>query len=189
MSDEELIRRHKEGDPEAFGEILRRFGKPLYGYLVGMVKDETAAADLFQETFMRLLKSVDTYEEQGRLGSWLFAIAHNLAQDHFRKIGRTFVEESLDEGREDAGTTLADLLASPEPGPEEAALHAEMHSHIEEAFEKLSPEQREVFYLREYAGLSFKEVAESLGCPLGTVLARMSRGLKKLRLELEGFYA
>lgn len=191
MSDGELIGRFKNGDHEAFEILLERYKNSLYGYLVRMIKDKTAASDLFQEVFVRFIKGVKNYDERGRFRSWLFTTANHLAVDYLRKSGERANLQSLDapgtqfnseNGFEGGG--LLERIKSPEPGPDRMAENMETKERLENAFTKLSPEQKQVFFLREYSGLSFNEIAAMLKCPLGTVLARMSRAAGRLREEL-----
>jgi len=185
MDDAELVQRLKSGDPHAFDRILERYQKPLYGYILGTVRDPSAAADLFQEVFMKLLEILDRYEERGHLRAWLFTTAHHLVADHFRGIHGDALQ-SLDATGEDT-FSAAERMPSPQPGPEAVALAGELRERLETALARLSSEQREVFLLREFSGLPFRDIAEILGCPLGTVLARMSRAVNRLREELKDY--
>lgn len=190
-SDAELIGRFKNGDHEAFESLLEKYKNSLYGYLVRMIRDKTVASDLFQEVFVRFIKGVKNYDERGRFRSWLFTTANHLAVDYLRKSGERANFQSLDapgtqfnsdKGFEGGG--LLQAVKSPEPGPDGIAENMETKERLENAFAKLSPEQKQVFFLREYSGLSFKEIASMLNCPLGTVLARMSRAAGRLQKEL-----
>ncbi len=191
MSDGELIGRFKNGDHEAFEILLEKYKNSLYGYLVRMIRDKTIASDLFQEVFVRFIKGVKNYDERGKFRSWLFTAANHLAMDYLRKSGERANLQSLDapgtrfnseNGLEGGG--LIDRIKSPEPGPDRIAENMETKERLENAFTKLSPEQKQVFFLREHSGLSFNEIAAMMKCPIGTVLARMSRAMGRLREEL-----
>ena len=181
--DEELIAAFKGGDPEALGLLMERHKAAVYGYLLRLTGRHEAAEDIFQEVFLKLVRSPAAYGERQKFRAWLFTVARNAAMDHFRReTSRGEVPLEGEEGRPGPG----DRAVSPEPGPEQAALDKASGEQIAAALARLSPDQREVFYLRHYSGLSFKEIAEMLALPIGTVLARMSRAAAQLRKKLEG---
>lgn len=182
MSDEYLFRAYaEEGDLKAFEEIMGRYKVPVYGYILRMIRNAAAADDIFQNVFVKVVKNARKYSDENKFSHWLFTIARNETMDWFRKTKRE--EISLDVDGEDL-KPRADRLSSPEPSPEKAALNSENMALVERALEKLSPEQREVLYMRHYFGMSFREISEVLKIPLGTALARMSRALDRLRREL-----
>ncbi|MBI5744328.1 MAG: sigma-70 family RNA polymerase sigma factor [Elusimicrobia bacterium] len=182
ITDSALVAAFKAGDAEALGPLMERHKAALYGYLLRLTGRADAAEDLFQEVFLKLVKNPSSYNEREKFRSWLFTVAHNAAMDHFRRSGAR-AEVPLEGDGEKTGP--ADFAASPEPGPEGAAANRELGARIDAAFAALSEDQREVFSLRHYSGLSFKEIAEILGLPIGTVLARMSRAGEKLRQALK----
>lgn len=173
----------KAGDAEALGLLMERHKAAVYGYLLGLTGRPDAADDLFQEVFLKLVRNPAAYGEREKFKAWLFTVARNAAMDHFRR-GRARAEVPFESDGERAGP--ADYAVSPAAGPERAAADRELGERITAALGRLSPEQREVFYLRHYSGLSFREIAELLSLPLGTVLARMSRAAALLRKELSG---
>ena len=181
-SDAELVKAFKEGDTGALDELIGRYKERLYAYLLRLSRDRDAADDLLQEVFIKVVKRIDSYGEREKFSAWLFTVAHHAAMDHFRSGSRRR-EESLDTQGEDR-TPLAETLSSPEPGPDKLLEDAERAAVLQAAFDRLSSEQREIFLMRHYSGLSFKEIAEILGVPIGTVLARMSRAMAKMRSEL-----
>ncbi|MDO8806190.1 MAG: sigma-70 family RNA polymerase sigma factor [Elusimicrobiota bacterium] len=182
LSDSELISAFKGGDAEALGLLMERHKAAVYGYLLSLTGQPDAADDLFQEVFLKLVKNPSAYGEREKLKAWLFTVARNAAMDHFRRQSSRG-EVPLEGDGERPGP--ADRAASPEPGPEEAAVNKALAEKLDAALALLSADQREVFYLRHYSGLSFKEIAEMLSVPIGTVLARMSRAAALLRKELE----
>ena len=183
LADSELISAFKAGDAEALGLLMERHKAALYGYLLRITGRREAADDIFQEVFLKLVKNPSAYGEREKLKSWLFTVARNAAMDFFRKEGCR-AEVPLEGRGESPGP--ADFTASPEPGPAEAAVNKALSEKLEAALALLSPDQREVFYLRHYSELSFREIAELLSVPIGTVLARMSRAAALLRKELAG---
>ncbi|HOT95502.1 MAG TPA: sigma-70 family RNA polymerase sigma factor [bacterium] len=84
-SDADLIRAWQQGDADAFDQLLQRYQRPLFAYLLRLVQERNAAQDLFQETFLRVIRALPGYQERARFGSWIFGIAHHLAIDHHRK--------------------------------------------------------------------------------------------------------
>jgi len=182
FTDAELLAAFKAGDPEALGALMERHKGPVYGYLLRLTARPDAADDLFQEVFLKLVKNPGAYNEREKFRAWLFTVARNAAMDYFRREGSR--GEVPLEGT-DGKPGPADFAASPEPGPEQAFYNKTLGERIDAALACLSSDQREVFYLRQYSELSFREIADMLGLPIGTVLARMSRAAALLREKLE----
>ncbi len=182
LTDPELVSAFKNGDAEALGALMARHQAALYGYLLRLTRSSAAADDIFQEVFLKLVRNPAAYGEREKFKAWLFTVARNAAMDHFRRESSRG-EVPLEGTGEKAGP--ADFAVSPEPGPAECAENKALGETIAAALELLSPDQREVFYLRHYSGLSFREIAELLSLPIGTVLARMSRAAAQLRKILE----
>ncbi|MEI8190625.1 MAG: sigma-70 family RNA polymerase sigma factor [candidate division NC10 bacterium] len=181
-SEQDLCRRLKAGDPEAFKELVQEYETPLFSYLCHRLRNRAQAEDAFSEVFVRIWRGIESYRPQGRLKAWVFTIAHRLALDHAEKARRRR-EDSMD-AQDGEGRPLSEGLASLEPGPElEAAAH-DSRTRIENAIAALPEPQRQVFLLREYGGLSFAEAADAMDCPLSTALARMRYALIKLREKL-----
>ncbi len=183
MSDEDLFRAYKNGNVDAFGEIMNKYKGPIYNYIVRMT-GRRAADDIFQEVFIKVLEKASSYTSKGKFSHWLFSIARNAALDWHRKNkGR---EVSLD-SKEEGQFSYSEKLADKKDSPEEVMEKNEISRTIEAALGKLSYEQKEIFCLRCYSGLNFREISEILNIPIGTALARMSRGMEKMRKEMEGF--
>ena len=184
-NDKSLIDAHLKGDTTAFGEIVRRYGDSLLGYLMRMTGSIELAEDLFQETFKRVHEKADTFRGS-RIKSWLFAIATNVAIDGFRRNSRlqvTSLNQKLDcddEGRELSAVAVADN--SHEPSQE--AIMAERKEQVRQALELLPTKQRATLVLAYYQQLSYPEVAQVLGCSVGTVKTQMYRALKTLAQRL-----
>ncbi len=181
-SDAELMEAFRAGDAAAMGLLMERHKAALYGYLLRLTSRADAADDIFQEVFLKLIRNPAAYSERERFRAWLFTVARNAAMDRFRRdSARGEVPLEGEEERPGPGETAP----SSEPGPAEAFDNKTAGERIEAALASLSDEQREVFYLRHYSGLSFREIAGMLGTPIGTVLARMSRAAARLRGKLE----
>ena len=182
-TDAELMEAFTNGETEALGGIISRYKTPLFNYLLRITGNMAAAEDLFQDVFVKIVRSPKAYGERFKFSAWLFTVAHHAAMDHFRRNSAQKTV-SLDGDAETPGA--AERLASGEPEPDQAVQSQELKRRVEKAVALLSTEQREVFYLRHYSGLSFKEIAALLKIPIGTALARVSRAAAVLRRELEG---
>lgn len=178
-NDDELIRRCT-ADPEAFRELVERFQAKIYSFLIHLAGRQ-AAEDLFQEVWLKVFKNASSYEPRGKAVSWLFKIANNLALDDRAKWTRG--GDSIDV------EVAAAWLSDPAPGPQSTAENNEKRVRLAAALNELPIEQRQIFLMREYGEMSFKEIAESLDIPLGTALSRMNYALGKLRSALEEYHA
>jgi RNA polymerase sigma-70 factor (ECF subfamily) len=179
----QVIDRAKRKDPDAFECIIDAYGKRLLGYLYRLTGSRDDAEDLLQELFLRVVRMIDGYEHDGRFLGWLFRIATNLVRDRVRRLARLPRTVTLPHSAEadGAGATwmaAGDLRGSPPDAP--MVFHEEVDA-LQRALARLPAAEREVIMLRHFAELSFAEIAECMGTPLGTALARGHRGLGKLR--------
>jgi len=185
-SDKSLIDAHRKGDKTAFAELLRRYGDSVLGYLMRMTGSRERAEDLFQETFKRVHEKAHTLRGN-RFKPWLFTIATNVAIDGMRRRKRLQVvslNQNLDcaEGRcEELGAVA---VADNRYEPSQKAIMAEQKEQVRQAVESLPANQRATLVLAYYQQLSYQEVAEALGCSIGTVKAQMYRALKTLAQRL-----
>lgn len=175
-TDDELVLLFKSGSGEAFEELVYRYKNSLYQYIMTMVQDEGAAGDLFQEVFISLFKHADKYEPRGKFKSWLFLTARNRVLNFFRDRDRL---SSLDQTDEEGNAFLHETLPDGEVSLLDGLAGRETEEEIRRASLELPQRQREMIYLRQY--LSFKEIAELLNRPLGTVLADCHRAVKKMQ--------
>jgi RNA polymerase sigma-70 factor, ECF subfamily len=171
-TDEECFSRFLDGDEGGFDLLLDRYRTPLFSFILRMVGNGEAD-DVFQETFVRVLRHRYRFDASRRFSPWLFAIAANLCRDALRRRRRSpeLQAEELPEGVSGAN-------------PEADTAGAEIRRAVAVAVSGLPPDQREVFLLREQAGLSFREIAETTGANLNTVLGRMHQAVKKLQARL-----
>lgn len=176
LTDDELVLDFIRGDELAFEELVLRYKNSLYQYILVMTGDEGCAGDLFQEVFLSVYKNVSKYQAQGKFKAWLFRLARNRVLNYFRDRDPLF---SLDQTDEEGKEPLHEILPSGEELPLETLERAELAQEIRRASEALPPKQREIIYLRQY--MSFKEIAETLNLPLGTVLVTGHRAIKKLQ--------
>lgn len=179
-TDDQLVELFRAGNEKAFEELVYRYKNPLYQYIMSLVQDEGAAGDLFQEVFISFFKNVGKYESRGKFKSWLFLTARNRVFNFFRDRDKL---SSLDQTDDDGNSVFHETLEDGQLAPLEELSGKEAEEMIRRASLQLPPRQREMIYLRQY--LSFKEIAELLGRPLGTVLADCHRAVKKMRQLLE----
>ncbi len=175
-SDDELVGLFAQGNNGAFEELLFRHKNGLYQYLLSLVKDEGAAGDLFQEVFLALFTHAADFKAQGKVKAWLFLTARNKAFNYLRDHKPV---TSLDEQDEEGNEFWHEVLPDGEPEQLEQLTQAENITRLRQLIATLSPQQQEVLYLRPY--FSFKEIADMVHKPLGTVLADAHRALQKVR--------
>ena len=176
---DELLERARRREPDALGRLVDLYAARVYGLLVRLTGDRDAAEDLLQETFLRVCRMISEYQHDGRFESWLMRIAANLARDRARLRRRRGITGSLDDAGPRGGE--GESAAGPSPRPDEALAAAEAGARLEAALAQLSDPEREILVLRHYADLPFREIADLLGVPLGTALARAHRALGRLR--------
>jgi len=186
ISDEALMLRYARGDAEAFERLLERHRRPLFGYLCRTLKNRELAEDTFQEVFIRVMKAGSRYKRTAKFTTWLYRIARNTCVDALRRESYRKTE-SLSEPRGqngDTGLTLQDAIPSPNPGPDVEFERRQFQEVLKKCIERLSPEQREVFVLRQYQNLPFREIARVTGATESTVKSRMRYALRSLRSML-----
>ncbi|HLV80517.1 MAG TPA: RNA polymerase sigma factor [Chthonomonadaceae bacterium] len=172
MEDDLLMQKAAAGDVEAFGRLVRRYQRRLVRFVERMTGDAETAEDAAQEAFLRLWRTRETYRPQGSLSSYLLRIVRNLCLDHARTGAAA--------ARRERAVTGASWIEGP-------AAHIEAKSLAEavrKAVHELPEPQRAVFVLSEYEGLPYREIAEALGCPVGTVASRKRLALETLRRRL-----
>jgi RNA polymerase sigma-70 factor (ECF subfamily) len=182
-SDEELLSQFRRGQKDAFGALVRRYEKELYGYLRRYLGDASLADDVFQNTFLQLYTKIGQYEAGRPVRPWLYTIATHQAIDALRRNGR-HQALSLDQNREELPDGevrgLVELLESRGPGPVEAVQGEELRERVRAAVDNLPDFLRQVVVLAYYQGLKYREIADILGIPVGTVKSRLHAALVKL---------
>jgi len=177
----------QQGDANAFGELLSRHQGPVMRYLFRFTGNRDLAEDLFQEVFLRVVKSAKTFRAEAKFTTWLYRIARNLCIDKARRNGLvTMVStEEVAMGRNpDEGPTIGERLKSEGPDPETAAGRQVLAGKLSRALDELPEEQREVFVMRELLDMPFGEIADVTGTPENTVKSRMRYALEALRRRL-----
>lgn len=178
--DDELLGRARRRDPAALDELVAAFSPRVYGLLYRLTGSADIAQDLTQETFLRVVRTIDRYSHDGRFEAWIFRIAANLARDQVRARRRRGMTLSLDSEREDEESrSPVDLRDDATPSARLAA--SEDAGLLEAALARLSEPEREILLMRHYGDLSFREIADALNVPLGTALARAHRALQRLK--------
>jgi RNA polymerase sigma-70 factor (ECF subfamily) len=185
QSDEELLQAYRQRqETRAFEELVHRYERELYSYLRRYTGDASVAEDVFQATFLQLHLKADQFEEGRKVRPWLYAIATNQAIDAQRR-NRRHKMVSLDRrGQSDSSGddigSLVELLTSKEPGAAASLEGEERRKWIRNAIDELPDALREAVLLIYYQGLKYREAADALGIPVGTVKSRMHAALLKL---------
>ena len=184
-NDKSLLDAHIKGDKTAFRELVQRHGGSLLGYLIYMTGNRHQAEDLFQETFKRVHEKARTFAG-GSFRNWLFAIAAHAAIDSFRRGSRLqFVSLNQTSGCADDCPTLTQLTqAETARDPSDEAVKSEQKAKVRQAVLSLPTRQRTTLVLAYYQKLSYSEIAQVLGCSIGTVKTQMSRALRTLARRL-----
>lgn len=186
QTDTDCIKAYLGGETNALAPLVEKYKRPLYSFIIKMTEGREDADEIFQETWFRALKNLHKFQHKNFL-NWLFRIAHNLVIDRARRNKKNVSMQSS-VGSTDGDCTLEDQLAAPGISPAEEAGGTSLGLQIEEAVLTLSPEQKEVFLLRMYGNVSFKEIAKIQKCSINTCLARMQYALTKLRSILKEEY-
>ena len=173
-SDGELVARSLRGDTESFGALILRYRAMVTGVAYRIAGDAALADDIAQETFIRLWSKLAAFRPEGSFKGWVCRIAANLTIDALRKQKPTTDISRLD-------------LAGGGTGPEGAALSSEQATQVRAALMRLPVDSRTVLVLREYEGLSYQEIADTLRVPLGTVKSRLNDARGRLKDELRAY--
>jgi RNA polymerase sigma-70 factor (ECF subfamily) len=178
LNDFELVQKFLKGDKQSLEVLINRHRKKVYTYIFLIIKDQHLAEDIFQDTFIKVIKSLKDgrYRDNGRFLSWVIRIAHNLMIDHFRKekqlntISNDSYETDIFNSRKFSGLTIEDEL-----------VNDQITKDVRRLVQELPEDQREVVILRHYCGLSFKEIADHTNVSINTALGRMRYALINLR--------
>ncbi len=176
--DHKLILRAKDGDLDAFESLVKKYQKPIYALCRRMTGEHQSADDLSQETFIKAYTSLQKFKDGKSFFSWIRKISLNNSLNYLKKRKR---EEPL--GIRETQMT-ENLNGSPHELPQEQLLRNSMEVNFKEALETLPLDQKTVFILRVFENLSYKEIADLLNIPTGTVMSQLSRSRKKLKTLL-----
>ena len=177
LADRELVLTAVAGREAAFEELVRRYQRPIASYVYRMVGDYDAALDLTQEVFIKVYNSLSRYRSEFKFSTWIYKIAHNAAIDHLRR--HSVRDQILTAG--DDGTRTEVAVESRRLTPEQESEREERRSEIESVVQSLPAAYRELIVLRHSHDLSYDEIAEVTGLPLGTVKNRLFRAREAMR--------
>lgn len=183
LTDQQLVKRFVDGDHSAFETLLKRHKRKVYSFILHLVREETLAEDIFQDTFVKVIKSLKSghYKDDGKFISWVTRIAHNLVIDHFRKL-KNYKEISNDNNEE------LDFFNSPrfsDENVEQKIVNKQILADLKLIISELPEEQRSIVIMRHYLDMSFKEIADYTGVSINTALGRMRYALINLRKLIE----
>ena len=172
LSDQHLLNNYRSGDQSAISKLIERHKRRVRDYIYMMVKDNDVADDIFQETFIKVIRVID----DGKFLSWVLRIAHNQVIDHFRAC-----KQNKQVNESESGYNVLGSLRFAEKTIEDELISSQIESDVRNLIELLPEEQREVVMMRYYSGMSFKEIAEQTGVSINTALGRMRYALINLR--------
>jgi RNA polymerase sigma-70 factor (ECF subfamily) len=188
-SDEELMISCSEGNPKDFSILMHRYQARINKYIAGFVKNDELSQDLTQETFLRAYRSRSSYTPKASFASWIYKIATNLCYDEFRKrrsspivsLNTTFTVQMTEKGDEETFELYEMLPDDSVQAPDMEIEKEEQRVRLREAIQCLSEKHRDVILMHVYKGMDYTEIAEQLGCSVGTVKSRMHYAIKSLR--------
>ena len=168
LSDQHLLNNYRSGDQSAISKLIERHKRRVRDYIYMMVKDNDVADDIFQETFIKVIRVIDEgrYTDNGKFLSWVLRIAHNQVIDHFRAC-----KQNKQVNESESGYNVLGSLRFAEKTIEDELISSQIENDV----------QREVVMMRYYSGMSFKEIAEQTGVSINTALGRMRYALINLR--------
>ena len=180
ISDAELLARHLDGEQAAFGALVGRYRRELYNFLVRFTGDPALAEDVFQEAFLQLHLSARAFDPARRLKPWLFTIAANKARDAMRGRMRKQAAplDAIITGTGNDRTSYVELMPANVPEPAESLMNLEMRRAVENIVSQMPEDLRTVLLLNYFQGFSYKEIAEVLSVPLGTIKSRLHAAVK-----------
>jgi RNA polymerase sigma-70 factor, ECF subfamily len=189
VSELDLVKRCQDGDSGAFDELVTRYRTRVFGMIYNMVHSEPDAWDLAQDSFVKAWKSIKRFRGQSSFYTWIYRIVMNVTIDWLRKkqikAGGAEFDDSIQLKEVDpASKTMPKADAT----PSEQLEQREIRSEIDKAIAQLSPEHRAVILMKEIDGMQYHEIAEALGCSIGTVMSRLFYARKKLQNLLRDCY-
>jgi len=180
LEETEMISRCQRGDQEALKEIFDKYHKKVYRIAYGVVRQREEALDIVQEVFIKLFHSIKNFKGKSHFYTYLYRMVMNTAIDHARKTGKQIISSLDVEGSFQPSDDL-------EKGPERILLQKELEERVKLAMDKLPTEQRTALIFRDVEGLSYQEMAEAMGCSIGTVMSRLHYGRKRIQELLKDY--
>jgi RNA polymerase sigma-70 factor (ECF subfamily) len=188
VDDGELVRRCQAGDTAAFDDLVTKYRGKAFSMAYGMVQNEQDAWDLAQEGFLKAWRSIHRFKGESSFYTWLYRIMTNVAIDALRRKGirgETEFDDQIAPANVDPGSRTTPSAA---PLPHRKLEQNEIGQRISDAIGKLTPEHRAVIVMKELEDLQYNEIAEILGCSIGTVMSRLFYARKKLQTLLKDVY-
>lgn len=177
LSDAELIHTSIGGREDSFEELVKRYQRPILGYVFRMLGDYDSSLDVTQEVFIKVYNSLHRYSSDYKFSTWLYRIAHNATVDHIRR--NSVNTQSIETDSADGSYQLQ--IESRDPSPEKVRERKEWKAEIEAVVKRLPTAYRELILFRHSQDLSYDEIAEVTGLPLGTVKNRLFRAREMMR--------
>ena len=177
INDARLVSNYISGDERALSILINKYQSRLYGFIFSKIQDRDAANDIFQDTFIKVIRTLKrgNYNEQGKFLPWVMRISHNLIIDYFRKNKRMPKFKSKND------FDIFSVISDDSLNIENKIVDAQIEDHVKILLEELPEEQKAVIKMRIYQEMSFKEISESTGVSINTSLGRMRYGLINLR--------
>lgn len=176
-NDQELVSEFLRGNEDTLQVLIIRHERKIFTSIYLLVKDRDLANDIFQETFIKVIKTLRSgnYNEEGKFLSWVLRIGHNLVIDHFRSLKRMPMVYDTEE------YSVFDTIPLEDINIEDKMITEQIQTTVRALIEKLPYDQREVVIMRHFANMSFKEIADATGVSINTSLGRMRYALINLR--------
>lgn len=183
-----LIEQSLRGQTSAFADLVTRHHREVFAVALAMMSDYDEAEDIAQDAFVRAFRSLSTFRGESKFSTWLIGITINLCREKRRwwLIRRKYIATSLDDPVETGEGAMPSQVEDPSDTADVIAMKAEDRSALMEALDRLDPASRSILVLREIQGMSYIEIAQMLGCRMGTVKSRINRARLLLRERLKG---
>ena len=178
LNDKELVESYRNGNVASFELLVERHQNKVFSYILMLVKDRQLADDIFQDTFLKIIRTIKAgaYKEEGKFIQFAMRIAHNLVIDHFRKSNRLPMADSVNKVY-----SIIDNLKYTDRSVEDEMIEEQVYGDLRKMIDLLPDEQKEVLNMRMYADMSFKEIADATNVSINTALGRMRYALINLR--------
>ena len=179
--DAQLVKRYRNGDELALQQLIIKHQTRVKGFIFSKVKDRDATEDIFQDTYIKVIKSLrkGAYNEEGKFLPWVMRIAHNLVVDFFRK------EKKLPKQPNNSDFDIFSLISDDSLHTEQRMVKSQIDIEVKALVTRLPKDQQEVVQMRMYRDMSFKEIADNTGVSINTALGRMRYALQNIRKEIE----
>jgi RNA polymerase sigma-70 factor (ECF subfamily) len=181
IPDAVLVKDYVGGDENSLSILIKRHQSKIYGFIYSKVTDRDIADDIFQDTFIKVIKTLksNSYNEEGKFLPWVMRISHNLIVDHFRR------NKKMPMYRETEEFSIFSIMTDNSPNIENRIITEQVESDLTRIINELPDDQKEVLQMRIYQDLSFKEIADLTGVSINTALGRMRYALMNLRKVIE----